>query len=97
LISEYKASQGLYAEIKQKYQNGNIHQKLTVPTSERENTLSNPRARAARARCMEKIYGNLRKLARARAARALCSYFVPPRGTVLKKRLKRLEHTYRNT
>ena len=31
--------------------------------------LSNPRARAAGARCMEKIYGNLRKPARAHRAR----------------------------
>jgi hypothetical protein len=49
----------LFAQIKQKYQNGNIHRKLTVPTSEREGKLSNPRVRAECARCMEKIYGNL--------------------------------------
>jgi hypothetical protein len=51
----------------------NIHRKLyiRVPTSEREGKLSNPRARAARARCMEKIYGNLRKTARRRRARAM--------------------------
>ena len=44
---------------------------VKVPTSEREGKLSNPRARAARARCMEKIYGNLRKPARRRRARAM--------------------------
>jgi len=70
-ISAYKASLALYAERKQKYQNGNIHRKLTVPTSEREGKLSNPRARAARAPCREKIYENLRKPAHARLARAM--------------------------
>ena len=35
-------------ERKQKYQNGNIHRKLTVQTSEREGKLSNLRARRAR-------------------------------------------------
>ena len=57
----------LSSKRKQKYQNGNIHRKLRVPTSEREGKLSNPRARAARAPCREKIteiYGN----PRARAA-----------------------------
>jgi hypothetical protein len=67
------------AKRKQKYQNGNtctkfsIHRKLLnlvrVTTSEREGKLSNPRARAARAPCMEKIYVNLWKPARARRAR----------------------------
>jgi hypothetical protein len=33
LIWAYKASLALYAQIKQKYQNGNIHRKLTVLTS----------------------------------------------------------------
>jgi hypothetical protein len=56
---------------KQKYQNGSIHRKLRVPTSEREGKLSNPGGRAARARCMEKIYGNLRKPARGRRTRAM--------------------------
>jgi hypothetical protein len=44
---------------------------IRVPTSEREGKLSNPRGRAARARCMEKIYGNLRKPAHLRRARAV--------------------------
>ena len=54
-IFEDTASPYLYVKRKQKYQNGNIHRKLRVPTSEREGKLSNPRARAPRARCMEKI------------------------------------------
>jgi hypothetical protein len=61
----------LYAEIKQKYQNGNIHRKRRVATSERKGKLSNPRAHAARARCMEKSYGNLRNPARERRAGAM--------------------------
>ena len=44
-----KASLALSPIRKQKYQNGSIHRKLKVPTSEREGKLSNPRARAARA------------------------------------------------
>jgi hypothetical protein len=64
LIWAYKARLALYAQIKQKYQNGNIHQKLTVPTSEREGKLSNPRARAARAMLGE----NLRKFTETRPA-----------------------------
>ena len=70
----------LSAKRKQKYQNGNIHRKLKVPTSERAGKLSNPRARAARA-CREKIskvYGN----PRATAARAPCIDFLPVIGTV---------------
>ena len=67
----YKASLALYAKRKQKYQNGNIHRKLKVPTSEREGKLSNPRARAARAPCREKIYENLRKPARGRHAHVM--------------------------
>ena len=70
-LLQYKARLALYAERKQKYQNGNIHRKLKVPMSEREGKLSNPRGAAARARCMEKIYGNLRKPARRRRARAM--------------------------
>jgi hypothetical protein len=53
------------AEIKQKYQNGNIHRKLRVATSEREGKLSNPRGRAARARCMNFPPENFRKPAHA--------------------------------
>jgi hypothetical protein len=48
-----------------------IHEKLRVATSEREGKLSNPPGRAARARCMEKIYGHLRKPARTRRARVM--------------------------
>jgi hypothetical protein len=44
---------------------------LILLTSEREGKLSNPRARVASERCMEKIYGNLRKPARGRRARAM--------------------------
>jgi hypothetical protein len=54
---------------KKKNKNDIFHEKLKAPMSEREGKLSNPRARAARARCMEKIYGNLRKPARGRRAR----------------------------
>ena len=74
-----KARLALYAKRKQKYQNGNIHRKLRVPTSEREGKLSNPRGRAARARCMDKIYGNLRKPARDHRAHAVHWF---PRGQV---------------
>jgi hypothetical protein len=50
----YKASLDSYAHSKQKKLKVDFHQKLRVPvpTSEREGKLSNPRARAARARCM---------------------------------------------
>ena len=59
----------LYCVFKQKYQKGFIHRKLTVPTSEREGKLSNPRGRAARAMHGE----NLRKFteSRARTLRAM--------------------------
>ena len=66
-----KARLALSATRKQKYQNGNIHRKLKVPTSEREGKLSNPRARAARAPCREKFFENLRKPARPRRVRAM--------------------------
>ena len=65
---------GLYildARLHRKYQKWIIHRKLRVRTSEREGKLSNPRGRAARARCMEKIYGNLRKPARQHRARSM--------------------------
>jgi hypothetical protein len=64
-----KASLALSAIRKQKYQNGNIHRKLKIPTSEREGKLSNPRARAARDawRKFTEIYEN----PRATAARAM--------------------------
>ena len=71
LQTQYKARLALSDLRKQKYQNGSIHRKLRVPTSEREGKLSNPRGRAARARCMEKIYGNLRKPAHWRRARVM--------------------------
>jgi hypothetical protein len=67
----YKASLALYAKRKQKYQNGNIHRKLKVPTSEREGKLSNPRRRAARARCMNFFPENLRNPAHTRRAGAM--------------------------
>ena len=71
LILGDKARLSLSSKRKQKYQNGNIHRKPKVPTSEREGKLSNPRTRAERTRCMEKIYGILRKPARARRAREM--------------------------
>ena len=74
----------LYAEIKQKYQKWIIHEKLRVATSEREGKLSNPRARPARAMHGEKLRNMIDMITetRARAPRALCSDFLPPRGTV---------------
>ena len=45
----------------------------------REGKLSNPRGRAARAPCREKIYGN----PRARAAHAPCIDFAAAKNTVL--------------
>jgi hypothetical protein len=71
LIWVNKARLALFPQIKQKYQKWIIDRKLTVATSEREGKPSNPRGRAPRARCMEKIYGNLRKPARLRRARAM--------------------------
>ena len=71
LIWVNKARLALFPQIKQKYQKWIIHRKLTVPTSERQGKLSNPRRRAARARYMEKIYGNLRKPARGRRAHVM--------------------------
>ena len=72
----------LYATRKQKYQNGNIHRKLQVPTSKREGKLSNPHARAPRARDawrkFTEIYGN----PRGRAAREPCGDFLLIIGTV---------------
>ena len=43
-----------------------------------EGKLSNPRARATRAACMEKIY----EIPRACAARELCADFLPIKSTV---------------
>jgi hypothetical protein len=72
----------LYATRKQKYQNGNIHRNLRVPTSKREGKLSNPHARAPRARDawrkFTEIYGN----PRGRAARAPCIDFLAAKYTV---------------
>ena len=69
------ASLDLSSKRKQKYQNGNIHRKIKVPTSEREGKLSNPRARAARAMQGE----NLRKFTetRALAPRARHAFILP--------------------
>ena len=67
----FLAALALFSKRKQKYQNGNIHRKLGVPTSEREGKLSNPRARATRPPCTGKIYRNLQKPARALHARAM--------------------------
>jgi hypothetical protein len=63
------------------YQNGNIHRKLKVPTSEREGKLSNPRGHPARERCMiffPKIY----EIPRTHAARELCVDFAAAKNTV---------------
>jgi hypothetical protein len=81
-LLQSKASLALYWKRKQKYQNGNIHRKLKVPTSEREGKLSNPRGHAARARCMIFPPENLRNPAQTNATRAPCGDFLPPIGTV---------------
>ena len=82
IIFKYKASLDLYVKRKQKYQNGKFHRKLRVPTSEREGKLSNPRARAPRARDawrkFKEIYGN----PRCRAVRAPCIDFLVAKCTV---------------
>jgi hypothetical protein len=70
-LLEDKARLALSSKRKQKYQNGNIYWKLRVPTSERKGKLSNPRGRTARARCMEKIYGNLQNPAQELRAGAM--------------------------
>jgi hypothetical protein len=70
----------VYYVFKQKYQKGFIHRKLRVRTSEREGKLSNPRGHAARARCMEKIYGNSRSC----AAREPCIDFAAAKNTVVR-------------
>jgi len=67
----YKASLALDTKRKKKYQNDNIRKKLKVPTSEREGKLSNPRERAARARCMNFSFENLRDPAHERCAGAM--------------------------
>ena len=80
LISAYKASLALYAEINRENQKWIIHEKLTVATSEREGKLSNPRAapRACDAwRKFTEIYGN----PCATAARALCIDFLDAKCT----------------
>jgi hypothetical protein len=81
-IFEYTASLDLYVKRKQKYQNGNIHRKLRVPTSEREGKLSNLRTRAPRARDawrkFQEIYGN----PRGRAVRAPCIDFLAAKYTI---------------
>jgi hypothetical protein len=68
---ENKARLALFTNRKQKYQNGNIHRKLKVPTSEREGKLSNPRGGAARARCMNFFLENLRNPAQLRCAETM--------------------------
>jgi hypothetical protein len=71
LIWADKASLALSAQIKQKYQKWIIHRKLRVATSEREGKLSNPRGRAARARCMNIFFDFLRNPAQERCAAAM--------------------------
>jgi hypothetical protein len=86
-VLEDKASLALSPLEKKadRYQNGNIHRKLTILTSEREGKpgakLSNPRAPPARDawRKFTEIYGN----PRANAAHTLCIYFLPIIGTVV--------------
>jgi hypothetical protein len=73
-LFEDKARIALSSKRKQKYQNGNIHRKLKIPTSEREGKLSNPRARRARAMHGE----NLLKFKETRAAAPRACYaFIP--------------------
>jgi hypothetical protein len=64
---------------KKKNKNDIIYEKLSVPTSEREGKLSNPRARPASVMHEE----NLRKFTEpARRPRALCSNFLVAKNTV---------------
>jgi hypothetical protein len=65
----------------------NIHRKLKVPTSEREGKLSNPRGCAARARRMEKKYGNLWKPALVRRAGAMHLFFANHRYSTTSTRV----------
>ena len=83
MISEYKASLVLYAEIKQKHQKWIIHGKLLVrvATSEREGKLSNPRGHAAGAQCMIFFSKNY-KIPHTDAARELCVNFAVAKNTV---------------
>jgi hypothetical protein len=82
-LLQYKSSLALYCKRKQKYQNGNIHRKLKVPTSERESKLPIPRARHVRGMHGE----NLRKFTKTRAAAPRASYicidFAAAKSTVL--------------
>jgi hypothetical protein len=71
-----KSRLALFTNRKQKYQNGNIHRKLKVPTSEREGKLSNPRGGAARARCMNFFFRKFTK-SRARALRGNHALILP--------------------
>jgi hypothetical protein len=60
------------------YQNGSIHRKLRGPTSEREDTLSNPRGARDAWRKFTEIYG----IPRGGAAREPCIDFAAAKNTV---------------
>jgi hypothetical protein len=80
LLGSSKASLALSTFPEQKYQNGNFHRKLRVPTSEREGKPLNPCACAGRAMHGEnltEIYGNQRA-----APRAPCIDFAAAKNTV---------------
>ena len=89
-LLQYKARLALYCKRKQKYQNGNIHRKLKVPTSEREGKLSNPRGPAARPRCII-FFSKIYEIPRKNAARESCSYFAPLISTVISSRVPSIQ------
>ena len=76
-----KASLALSPKRKQKYQNGNTHRKLKVPTSEREGNCQT-RARAPPARDAWRKFTEIYGIPRAAAARALCIDFLAAKYTI---------------
>jgi hypothetical protein len=81
----FKSGLALYSIRKQKYQNGNIHRKLRVPTSEREGNLSNPRggAGAPGARDAWRKFTELYGTPRGGAPREPRTYFAAAKNTIL--------------
>jgi hypothetical protein len=68
---------------KQKYQNGNIHRKLRVPTSERAGKRSNPRGAGRRARAMHNFFfSKISEIPRWSAAWKPCVDFAAAKSTV---------------
>ena len=65
-VSVNKANWALFPETNFHIQKYDGLENIEKPSPALEVELSNPRVRAARARCMEKIYENLRNPARVR-------------------------------